>query len=412
MRLATILCLLLSGCANGGIGDVGPVGPPRGPFAMAPEIRVSEPPETWLYLERDVILLGQTPHVDVRAEGGPRGYYNEIGDFDVIGPDGEPVVSPCALPQPSGSRGAGALNFSGKCLTNPGVYTVTFDPARLSWPGESATARVRVVDAPPASVPPPNGWTAAPLTSGIPRYQCYGYGESYEVLGNPLQLRALRRRRGERRRIPEALLSRMSSEHAAGVQYVFSSGKGWLVLFNHGEFGGGIEWYSEEDEPPRAIAIGERDDEADYPVQNVNRAVAKHGALYVLQGLSHMVSSDGQLAKLWPEHDHFTSRVIARYMSEPFDWIEESDGSWTIATQGAIWNTTESGTSALVARLPPFFLYATSLLRAADGTIYIGARAGVLRLTPTWSEAPRFFAEFLMPTGSRQERCWRGEVPR
>ena len=89
---------------------------------------------------------------------------------------------------------------------------------------------------------------------------------------------------------------------------------GWLVLFDHGEFGGGIEWYAESGGKPRSITIGEQSED-DLNAQNVNRAVAKGGALYVLQGLSHLGLSAGQLAVVWPEHDHFTSRVIARYDS-------------------------------------------------------------------------------------------------
>jgi hypothetical protein len=124
------------------------------------------------------------------------------------------------------------------------------------------------------------------------------------------------------------------------------------------------------------------------------------GALYVLQGLSH-----GHLAKVWREHDHFTSHVIARYDSEPFEWVREPDGSWLVATAQALWRTTDAGISTLVARFPEVIWYGTSLARAPDGTIYVGARNGVLRLTPVWPEAPRYAADWLMPRETKNPDC-------
>jgi len=46
-------------------------------------------------------------------------------------------------------------------------------------------------------------------------------------------------------------------------------------------------------------------------------------ALYALQGLAHPTLSAGQLARVWREQDHFSSHVIARNRSKPFDWIHE-----------------------------------------------------------------------------------------
>jgi hypothetical protein len=43
---------------------------------------------------------------------------------------------------------------------------------------------------------------------------------------------------------------------------------------------------------------------------NVNQALAVDGSIYVLQGISHLSLSEGQLARVWREHDHFTSHVI------------------------------------------------------------------------------------------------------
>jgi hypothetical protein len=173
------------------------------------------------------------------------------------------------------------------------------------------------------------------------------------------------------------------------VRYVFDHDDGWIVLFDHGEFGGGIEWYARAGGPPRSIVIGGQSS-GNSESQNVNRALAVGGEL-------HMTYSGGQLAKLWREHDHFTSQVVARYASEPFDWIREPDGSWLVATHRALVRTTEAGTSTLVARFPDLLSDPDVVIRAPDGTFYVGARNGVLRLTPTWPEIPRYAQDWLEP---------------
>jgi hypothetical protein len=182
------------------------------------------------------------------------------------------------------------------------------------------------------------------------------------------------------------------------------------VAHYHGEFGGGIEWFSHGGGPPRSVFIGTRDMDKIVP-QNINRAIAAGGAIYVLQGISHMGISEGQLARLWHEHDHFTSHLIARFASEPEDWIRLEDGSWMIATWNAIWHTDERGTNTLVARLPNIVWYPNSFVREADGTLYIGMRGGVLRLTPTWPDMPRYAADLLWPERDGDLSCWWHEEP-
>jgi hypothetical protein len=56
----------------------------------------------------------------------------------------------------------------------------------------------------------------------------------------------------------------------------------------------------------------------------------------------------------------------------------------------------EAGVSTLLARFPDVLSDPDSLARAADGTLYVGARNGVLRLTPLWPEAPRYLSDWLV----------------
>jgi hypothetical protein len=197
----------------------------------------------------------------------------------------------------------------------------------------------------------------------------------------------------------------MSAAHAEVVRHVFPSDDGWLVTFDHGEFGGGLEWYARGGSAPRSIVIGPHQGDEEVP-QNVNRALAVGGDLYVLQGISHMGISEGQFAKIWREHDHFSNQVVARYASEPVDWIHEPDGTWLVATWNAIWRTSERGSNELITRLPAVLDYPNSFAKSADGTLYVGGRGGILRLTPTWPDTPRYAADLLVPMGSREEACW------
>lgn len=205
-------------------------------------------------------------------------------------------------------------------------------------------------------------------------------------------------------KVPLLLASRMSEDHARTVKYVFEADDGWVVMFDHGEFGGGIEWYARAGGPPRSVFVGPRERD-DFVPQNVNRALAADGVIYVLQGIAHMGISEGQLAKIWREHDHFTSHVIARYASEPVDWIRRDDGNWFVATWNAIWETREGAPSTVVANLPDVMQYPTSLARAANGTFFVGTRGGVVRLAPVWPDAPRYAADFLWEAGGHKRDC-------
>jgi hypothetical protein len=233
---------------------------------------------------------------------------------------------------------------------------------------------------------------------------CQNSGVEYLVMVEPTGLSFRESKGPVPAKIPASLEKQLSSDHARGVRYVFEDNDGWIVLFDHGEFGGGMEWYPRAGGAPRPFSVGSSRE--GWSPQNVNRAMPIGRDLFLLQGLSHLSLSAGQMARVWREHDHFTSGVIARFSSEPFDWIREGDGTWLVATQDGLWRANPaSHTVELVARFPEFLIYPTSLVRTADGLFYVGGRNGVLRLTPTWPDMPRYFAEWLQPVD--QDGCRR-----
>ena len=399
MRARWLAVLVVIGCAPSIPGTASHSGsaairPAQGPFASRRPLGTAEAAEIWLDADRDVILLGQLPRVNLVAGEKGVGRFNSTRDFTLLEPNGSPVVASCdASRQPDSSAGFVGLSFECHPMIRAGVYVIQVDPRRVGLAGSRVVLPIRVLDAAPPMTPPPVGWSALSLLEDLSKTSCYQYGESFAVTidaGKPV-LRAVGRPAPAR--LPVDLAKRVSSDHAEKIRYVFETDDGWLVLFDHGEFGGGIEWFDRRGGDPRSIVVGEAYP-GDYVPQNVNRAMASDGALFVLQGITHGVSSGGQLVKVWREHDHFTSHVIARYSSEPVDWIREPGGIWLVVTWDAVWRTSDAGTSTLVAGLPDVLDYPNSLARSADGTFYIGMRGGIVRLTPTWPDAPRYAADF------------------
>ncbi len=374
--------------------------PARGPFASISPPPAAEPPLTWLAPETDVLLAGQTPVVDVYAEIGG-GQFRKTSEFQLRGSGAASVGTKCDRSrEPPASRGFATLDFACQYPAHPGLFTVTFDPSRHELKGKPVEAPLRVLKAVPKTPPAPSNWVVAPLAGGIPRY-CDYPRDWYEAHLDSGKLALDEAPMRKTVPIPAPLATRMSPQHAEVVKYIFEEVDGYLVMFDHGEFGGGIEWYEKSGGPPRSITIGAV--RGELVPQNVNRAMAVDGVLYVLQGLSHMGFSAGQFSALWREHDHFTSRVIARYRSEPVDWIFQTDGTWLVLTWEAIWKTSNNGEVELIARLPDVLEYPNSLSGTPDGTLYIGGRGAILRLTPLWSEAPRYAPDLLVPKG--REPC-------
>ncbi len=375
--------------------------PAHGPFAAVAPHAIPQPSTPWLGTQSDVIVLGQSPVVYLYAEGGG-GQFRSTRQFQLLDSRGSPVPASCDPERrPQASRGYAALDFTCQYPTREGLYTIVAQPKELGLAGSTASMPLRVLAAAPRVEPAPAGWPAVSLATRRPP-DCYGWHDYYAVRLDAGKLR-IGKAATLRAPIPSALLPRMSRDHAAVVKYVFEDPDGWLALFDHGEFGGGVEWYAREGGEPRSIVIGAN--KGDLVPQNVNRAMSVGGTVFVLQGLSHMGYSGGQLSTLSHEHDHFTSRVIARYLTEPVDWLLEPDGTWLVLTWDGIWRTSQSGELTLFARLPDV-CQPTSMTRTADNHVYIGCRGGAVRLVPRWNQDPRFAPEWLIPEDSKQAACW------
>jgi hypothetical protein len=140
------------------------------------------------------------------------------------------------------------------------------------------------------------------------------YGDSHEatLVDDRLAIKPAQRAAAK---LPQALAARLSPDHAYYVTHVFEEEAGWLVMFDPGEFGGGVEWL-----------------------------------------------------EVWRDHDHFTSHVVARYDSEPVAWIPLA-GGFLVATWEVIWQTKMDGTNTLASRLPDVTWYPRITITSAPWAI-------------------------------------------
>jgi hypothetical protein len=350
-----------------------------------------EAPPLWLEVERDVIQAGQSPGIGVplpyRFRAPPR--------FTAHAPDG--TESPACTTEVSDVPASTRKRFIVECpaLEAPGVHSVELDPSVWNMGGGLVKVPVRVVRGVPATEPAPKGWRA--LSSTVARFPACDARVTHDValVDGQIVFRTVSAAL-ERTLVPAALSRLFSRTNPWYARYVLDAGDGWLVMEDHGEWGGGISFYSRGGDE-RAIPIGGIA-EAEARPQNVLRALRVGDEIYLLQGLSHLGSSSGQFAKLWRENGSYTGQAIARFDSAPSAWQREPDGSWLIATEAALWRVNEAaGTAELVVRFPEMTWTPTSLAIAGNGTIYLGSPSGVLRLTPMWNEAPRYAADLLLP---------------
>jgi hypothetical protein len=355
-----------------------------------------------------VLVKGREPDVSAYALDRSADEYRITRDFELQGSGSDAVESTCRESESSLvmlSDAVAKLDFSCQRPAREGRFAIRLLPSKIGLEGPPAELSIRVLKEVPPTAPVPPGWVAFPLAAGSPE-DCE---TDPQVHVARLQAAKLRLDREEAHsaeifHLPYDLSIRMTLEHARGVRYVFDYPDGWIVMFDQGEFGGGIEWYAHGGGDALSIAMIA---DAAHPMpENVLRAVARGPIVFVLQGLAHGTSSSGQLAALWREGDAFATRVIARYDSKPSDWQPEPDGSWLVLTTTSIWRTSPGGDHALILRLPRAAHGMDSLAQTPDGSFYVTGLDGVVRLSPTWSEPPRHRADMVLAQGSAIERCW------
>jgi len=156
---------------------------------------------------------------------------------------------------------------------------------------------------------------------------------------------------------------------------------GWLVGFNAGEFGGGLWWFDRGGRNGRRIRPSSSlpTNPADiFHAENVLGLPLVGGVRLVLMGLDHLTGRSGRVFRAVSGPHGWELAPVAVLDAQPDVWVV--DGSKLLfLTESGLWSTDAVGAQRIhdvdFGGLAP-----TSLIRAADGPVYVGLRYYVLKL--------------------------------
>ena len=152
------------------------------------------------------------------------------------------------------------------------------------------------------------------------------------------------------------------------VRRLFSRvGDGWLVGFNHGEWGGALYWFSSD---------GKRN----YKVSD-HQIVQFFGladGLYAIEGLAHMTMSEGSIIRISRGSDrlHWRADTFTKLPFAPYAVSVRQDNTMLVTLSDALVSIDGRGKVKTLLTNPPWIgLYPNSSVVSADGQkLYIGMR--------------------------------------
>ncbi|MGH9713717.1 MAG: hypothetical protein ACRD5M_10520 [Candidatus Acidiferrales bacterium] len=188
-------------------------------------------------------------------------------------------------------------------------------------------------------------------------------------------------------------------EWSRGRRHSLKFEGGWLIGIDAGEWGGGL-WITNEDGSASRIIVED----------DVSGIVPTAQGIFVLSGLAHSGFDFGNVLMLSHPHDmQVTLEWTASLVSAPQAYVKLADDSVLVIDRFGAWQITSSGGLKRLFYLKPvrgFYPLANSIVKTANGTIYVGMRTFVLRFLPggvgqtgTKSE---YTEDFLLPDTCRK----------
>jgi hypothetical protein len=239
-------------------------------------------------------------------------------------------------------------------------------------------------------------WVERPQAPSVDERQCAYYSDLFWSVslkrGQPRVDRM-----GVRTHVDPFPLSYSEGPGREGNRWVAPVSDGWLVGFDNGEFGGGLWWFGRDARQTRPIspnAALPAGSELRQP-ENVIGLPVVDGQQLVLMGCDHLTERSGRIFRAVRGSEGWTLAPVAVLDSEPTTWL--LDGTRLLfATESGLWSTDETGGARLIHEVP-FGDYAPmSMVRGADGALYVGLRHYVLKLQEkagqwqeTWYEPAR-----------------------
>ena len=185
-----------------------------------------------------------------------------------------------------------------------------------------------------------------------------------------------------RERVDPIPFSYSAGQDRHGNRHVARVGDGWLVGFDAGEFGGGLWWFSglegHESRRIRPDPSSPAHPDDIFEAENVLGLPVVGSERLVLMGLDHLTGRSGRIFRAVSEPGGWVLKPVAVLDGEPAVWLV--DGSRLLfLTESGLWAS--DGLSARRVHATDLGGFApTSLVRSADGALYVGMRYYVLRL--------------------------------
>ena len=180
---------------------------------------------------------------------------------------------------------------------------------------------------------------------------------------------------------------------SAGLSGAMHFAKGWLLAYDGGEFGGGLWLTNDDGSEVRGILS-----------DNVRAVVPLDGSgILILSGLAHMSTDFGnEFIFSNPDGLNITLQYSAHLDGAPMASARLADGSVLFVTTHSLYALGKSESPARPGHYFPNWMkmqYPNSIAARSDGTIFIGMRMFVLRLTPN----PTGYTEdWLLPNSCRK----------
>lgn len=162
----------------------------------------------------------------------------------------------------------------------------------------------------------------------------------------------------------------------AGAASAIHVPDGWLVAFNHGEFGAALYWFNETGSQNYKVS----DNQVVAFAQLPDRLLA-------VEGLAHMTMSRGSIIRIerFKDQDRWTARTVARLPFAPYAAVVQHDGRIVIILSDALVRATANGKlQTLLSDVPWAQLYPNSAAMGQDEKrVYVGMRQYVAEIDLT-----------------------------
>ena len=223
---------------------------------------------------------------------------------------------------------------------------------------------------------PPAGWVAYPKPAEDGEdLRCGNYSRrEWEVVldGERLQIR-LDTTRSHQDALPAGIKSRNVAIGTKGDRYVAQVDDGWLVGIDVGEFGGGLWWFSADGRRSKNLSD-----------ENIHGFVNTSAGILALAGLAHLGLNSGQVLRITDgKAGNRKAEALANLGAAPQAFVAESADAVIVLTTKRLVRVKSSGNVEELLKTNYGLLYPNSMTLAPSGTIHVGMRQFVTRLTPT-----------------------------